>query len=63
TLRYYSLSTVADGPVNAPPTLRIPDENTSLHNQYEQRPFEASIYLQDKIEFDELILNAGLRYD
>ena len=63
TLRYYSLSTVADGPVNAPPTLRIPDENTSLHNQYEQRPFEASIYLQNKIEFDELILNAGLRYD
>ena len=63
TLRYLSMSTVADGPVSEAPTLRIPDGNTSLHNQYEKNPIEASIFLQDKIEFDELILNAGIRYD
>lgn len=28
-----------------------------------KQPIEAGIYLQDKIEFDDIILNVGLRYD
>ncbi len=37
--------------------------NTSEHDYYTKKPTEFSIYLQDKIEFPSLILNAGLRYD
>ncbi|MBN1351479.1 TonB-dependent receptor [candidate division KSB1 bacterium] len=31
--------------------------------QYERKPVEVAAYLQDKIEYDYLILNIGLRYD
>lgn len=48
-------------------TMRIPDpdnpsENLSI-DRYTRRPREISAYIQDKIEFDQLIINAGLRYD
>jgi outer membrane receptor for ferrienterochelin and colicin len=32
-------------------------------NDYKTRPFEASAYIQDKIELPYLIINLGLRYD
>jgi hypothetical protein len=32
-------------------------------NDYYTKPFEASAYIQDKIEFPYLIINLGLRYD
>ncbi len=46
---------------------RIPDpenpsENLSI-DRYTREPMEISAYLQDKIEFDQLIINLGLRYD
>ncbi len=63
TLDYFTASTVADGPVYEQPTLRIPAENTSLNNQYINKPFEAAFYIQDKLELDELIVNAGVRLD
>jgi outer membrane receptor protein involved in Fe transport len=36
-----------------------------FHNyeNYKHNPFEYSIYVQDKIEFEAFIINAGLRYD
>ena len=37
--------------------------NTSEHDVYTKEPLEVSLYLQDKMEFSSLILNAGLRYD
>ena len=30
---------------------------------YTEKPFEGAVYLQDKIEFETIILNLGLRYD
>ncbi len=39
-----------------------PSENLSI-DRYTRRPREISAYLQDKIEFDQLIINLGLRYD
>jgi outer membrane receptor protein involved in Fe transport len=62
-LNYYSLSTVTSGPVSQIPVLSIPEVNTSLQNTYQKTPFEASVYIQDKMEFNEFIINAGLRYD
>ncbi|MCX6169761.1 MAG: TonB-dependent receptor [Ignavibacteriales bacterium] len=32
-------------------------------NIYRKKPFEGSLYAQDKIEFETIILNVGLRYD
>ncbi|MCK5033777.1 MAG: TonB-dependent receptor, partial [Calditrichia bacterium] len=41
----------------------IPDNSTAFYNHYEKHPEEVSVYLQDKSEFDDLVINYGLRYD
>ncbi|MBL1214745.1 MAG: TonB-dependent receptor [Ignavibacteriae bacterium] len=41
----------------------IPNSNTTRNNFYEKKPFEFSVYLQDKMEFKSFIINVGLRYD
>ncbi len=41
----------------------IPEAGTPAHVQYAQRPVEGSAYLQDKLEFDYLVVNLGLRAD
>ena len=62
-IRTRELVTISDGPVYEPPNLRIPSENTAGNDVYTQQPRELSAYVQDKIEIDEIILNAGLRFD
>ena len=62
-LDYRSMTTITKGPVTALPELSIPDQNTSGNNKYSKSPLEASFYFQNKMESDELIINAGLRYD
>ncbi len=57
------LVAISDGPVYEEPNLRIPSSNTAGNDAYTQTPREISAYLQDKIEVDEIILNAGLRFD
>lgn len=57
------LVTISDGPVYDTPNLRIPSANTAGNDAYTQAPREFSAYVQDKIEIDEIILNAGLRFD
>lgn len=41
----------------------IPDISNINRSDYNRKPIEASAYLQDKVEFKEIILNIGLRYD
>lgn len=36
---------------------------TPYHDYYVKEPFEFSAYLQDKMEYESIILNIGLRYD
>ena len=62
-IRTRELVTISDGPVYEPPNLRIPSENTAGNDAYTQKPREFAAYVQDKIEIDEIILNAGLRFD
>ncbi len=38
-------------------------QNVSNNDMYLRRPYEISAYAQDKMEFDYLIVNAGLRFD
>ncbi|MBN2091611.1 TonB-dependent receptor [candidate division KSB1 bacterium] len=39
------------------------DSSSAFHQKYHYKPDEFSAYLQDKIEFQELIINLGIRYD
>jgi len=39
------------------------DESSYYFENYEVNPIDFSIYIQDKMEFEGLIVNAGLRYD
>ncbi|NQV50163.1 MAG: TonB-dependent receptor [Candidatus Marinimicrobia bacterium] len=37
--------------------------NTLDADSYRKKPVDGSFYLQDKMEFDEMVINLGLRYD
>jgi len=41
----------------------IPHDSTTYANSYVNNPNEFSVYLQDKSEFNDLVINFGLRYD
>jgi outer membrane receptor protein involved in Fe transport len=41
----------------------IPDTNTLYHDLYSRQPFQVSAYVQDKMEYTNMILNVGLRFD
>ena len=41
----------------------IDEQNTTRHDKYSNTPIEAAFFLQDKIEFHDIIINAGLRFD
>ena len=43
---------------------RIPDQNSSAYLEFNDvKPKSFSAYIQDKIEYDAIIINAGLRFD
>ncbi len=60
-LDYESFTILRDSVSNIHPT--IPSLSTAYHDSYQKKPVEFSAYIQDKMEFDKLILNIGLRYD
>lgn len=39
------------------------DDSTAYANVFRKKPVEFSAYFQDKMEFDDLVINLGLRYD
>jgi len=41
----------------------IPDSTSPSYDEYTRTPTELSGFLQDKIEYDDLIINLGVRYD
>ncbi|HMD13750.1 MAG TPA: hypothetical protein VKI62_03925, partial [Bacteroidota bacterium] len=41
----------------------IPPESSPYHDHYDHAPTEFSSYIQDKIEFQNFIVNIGIRYD
>ncbi len=41
----------------------VPSEQSPFHVKYAAKPTEFAVYIQDKIEFNELIVNLGVRYD
>jgi outer membrane receptor protein involved in Fe transport len=61
TLMTESFSVLCDTVRYVIPT--IPGTQTVYHDVYEKTPKQLSAYVQDKMEFESLILNLGLRYD
>ena len=45
------------------PKLRLAQKTDGSYIDYDRTPLEASVYIQDKVELGELVLNAGLRWD
>ena len=41
----------------------VPSPDSDLYDKYKKYPQMVSLYAQDKIEFTDVIINAGLRYD
>lgn len=41
----------------------IPDDTTQYHDRYAHNPVELSGYIQDKMEYKDLIINIGVRVD
>jgi outer membrane receptor for ferrienterochelin and colicin len=41
----------------------IPDISSQYHDTYERRPMEYAAYVQDKMEFKDVIVNLGVRFD
>lgn len=48
---------------NTTKLMTIPELNSPFRNKFGAQPLEAASYIQDKIEFQELIINVGLRFD
>ncbi len=44
-------------------TTRVLPDSTNQHDRYVHHPTEFSAYLQDKMEFKDLIINIGVRFD
>ncbi|MBE0644325.1 MAG: TonB-dependent receptor [Bacteroidetes bacterium] len=42
---------------------RVLDVSSIYHDEYTRKPNEYAVYLQDKMEFDDLIINLGVRFD
>ncbi|MBK8947045.1 MAG: TonB-dependent receptor [Ignavibacteriae bacterium] len=44
-------------------TIGYNNEGTQYNEKFQRRPFEFSAYIQDKMEYDIMIINAGIRLD
>ena len=44
-------------------TDHIPDRNGPLYGEYTEKPVEFSAYVQDKLEYERMIVNVGVRFD
>ena len=53
----------ANGQQVTPFVPAIPDISSPQHDRFNRNPFSFAAYLQDKIEFESVIINVGLRID
>ena len=60
-LQYKDFQIIVDAANNYVPTLPVP--GAFNYNIYNSNPYQFAYYLQDKIEIDYLIVNAGVRFD
>ena len=58
---FQNFSVLRDTTTFVEPTIQAPGAPT--HDLYSRSPRQFSVYLQDKMEFTSMIINAGIRYD
>lgn len=63
TYELYNFWTSLDTENSTEGELVYPAEFTPGREEYTKKPFEFAFYVQDKVEFENFIINAGLRYD
>lgn len=61
TLEYEDFQIVIDATTDFTPSL--PQQGAFNFNTYKTNPYQLSAYIQDKIELEYLIVNAGVRFD
>ncbi|MBI9071094.1 MAG: TonB-dependent receptor [Melioribacteraceae bacterium] len=62
-LNMLNYNTIDGSPSDTNFTPIIPQENHINFGKYEFTPFDIAAYIQDKIEFEDFIINVGLRFD
>jgi len=60
-LKYKDFQIIVDASSNFKPVM--PADTAFSYNAYQANPFQFAYYIQDKVEFDYLIVNVGLRFD
>ncbi len=60
-LKYEDFQIIVDATSNFKP--KMPEPGAFNFNTYESNPYQFAYYIQDKIEYDYLIVNLGLRFD
>jgi outer membrane receptor protein involved in Fe transport len=63
TLEYEGFEVLYDTSSSVYNIPTITGTGTTTHTSYKKTPLEFSAYVQDKMEFESIILNVGLRYD
>ncbi len=64
TLDDYSLTARREnGQIVSPYQPEIPADTSAIRTKYDREPVEFSAYIQDKIEYNDMIINIGLRFD
>jgi len=62
-LDYEDFQIIIDASTDPPFTPTLPSEGAFNNNIYTANPFQFAYYIQDKIELDYLVVNAGIRFD
>ena len=64
SIRNYTIKDLyPDNPFSYVPTIDLGDSSSSFSEEYDVTSYEYSAYLQDKMEFSDMVINFGLRYD
>ena len=62
-LNYYNVTSTLSNPSDYKPYIFPSDSLTTYNDIFDVSPSEVSIYIQDKMEFNAMVINVGLRYD
>ncbi|MEE8437378.1 MAG: TonB-dependent receptor [Candidatus Neomarinimicrobiota bacterium] len=63
TMTYKDFKVLLDRSTDYKPAIGEDLPGNINYNNYEHSPFEFAVYIQDKMEFEDMIINVGIRFD
>ena len=63
TMTYKDFRVLLDRSTDYKPAIGADVPGNINYNNYKHRPLEVAVYIQDKIEFEDMIVNVGIRFD